>query len=85
MAQYQVLYWQEIPAQVKAWDDFDEIQLELAPSFAARIDHAAQAQGLTQADDYLKHWQWSEPQERAGNPEQVAAAVKSELEARFPA
>jgi len=81
MAQYQVLYWQDIPAQVKAWDDFDEVQLELAPRFAARIDEAAQAQGLTQADDYLKHWQWSEPQERAGNPEQVAAAVQGELEA----
>ena len=29
MASYQVLYWQDIPSQVKAWDDFDEISLPL--------------------------------------------------------
>jgi hypothetical protein len=83
MCQYQVLYWQDIPAQVKAWDDFDEIKLELSPRFAVRIDQAAQSQGLTKSEDYLSRWQWSDPQERPGSPEEVAAAVKADLEARF--
>jgi hypothetical protein len=81
MAYYQILYWQDIPSQVKAWDDFDEIKIELAPRFIAQIDRAAQAQGLTGADDYLKQWRWSEMAEREGTPEAVAAAVKKELEA----
>ena len=66
MAFYQILYWQDIPSQVKARDDFDEVKLELAPRFAARIDQAAQSQGLTQTDDYLSQWQWSDEAKREG-------------------
>jgi hypothetical protein len=55
----------------------------LAPRFAARIDQAAQSQGLTQTDDYLGQWKWSEEQERDGTPEEVAQAVKNELESKF--
>ena len=80
MALYQVLCWQDIPSQVKAWDHFDETKIELAPRFVARIDQAAQSQGLTQTDDYLGQWKWSEEQERDGTPEEVAQAVKNELE-----
>jgi hypothetical protein len=80
MASFQILYWQDIPSQVKAWDDFDEIKLELAPRFADRIDRAAQAQGLTSTDDYLAQWKWSAAEERGGTPEEVAQAVKVELE-----
>jgi hypothetical protein len=81
MAFYQILYWQDIPSQVKAWDDFEEAKIELAPRFIARIDRAAQAQGLTDTDDYLSQWRWSETKERDGTPEEVADAVKKELEA----
>jgi len=81
MAFYQILYWQEIPSQVKAWDDFDEIKIELDPRFMRKIDQVAQKQGLTDADDYLNQWHWSEEQERPGTAEEVAAEVRSELEA----
>ena len=84
MAFYQILYWQDIPSQVKARDDFDEVKLELAPRFAARIDQAAQSQGLTQTDDYLSQWQWSDEAEREGTAQAVAEAVKRELETKFP-
>jgi hypothetical protein len=83
MARYQILFWQDIPSQVKAWDDFDEIKVELAPRFAARIDQAAQSQGLTQTDDYLAQWRWGEEEERAGTAEETAAAIKLELETKF--
>jgi hypothetical protein len=81
MAFYQILYWQDIPSQVKAWDDFDEIKIELPPRFITRIDQAAQAQGLTDTDAYLNQWRWSKEDERDGTPEEVAEAVKKELEA----
>jgi hypothetical protein len=80
MASYQVLYWQDLPSQVKAWDDFDEVNVELPPRFAARIDQAAQAQGLTGTDDYLAQWHWSDAAERPGSPAEVADAVRRELE-----
>jgi hypothetical protein len=80
MALYQILYWQNIPSQVKAWDDFDEVKLELPPRFAARIDQVAQSTGLTQTDDYLQQWRWSEEAERDGSPREVAEVVLRELE-----
>ena len=82
MALYQILYWQNIPSQIKAWDDADEIKLELAPRFMTRIDEAAQSQGLTSTDDYLAQWKWSEEQERDGTASEVAEAIKKELEAK---
>ena len=84
MALYQILYWQDIPSQIKAWDDFDEVKLELPNRFTARIDDSAQKQGLTSTDDYLAQWKWSDQQEREGSADEVAASVKQELEARFP-
>lgn len=81
MAWYQILYWQDIPSQVKAWDDFDEVKVELPPRFAARIDQAAQALGLTGTDDYLAQWRWGEPVERPGTAAEVAEVVRRELDA----
>ena len=82
MARYQILCWQEIPSQIKAWDDFDEIRVELDSRFTTKIDEAAQSRGLTQADHYLSQWKWSEEAEREGTPEQVARALKQELESK---
>lgn len=79
MAFYQVLYWQDIPSQIRAWDDVDEVKVELPVRFVSRIDQSAQSQGLTDADDYLAHWHWGDEQERDGTAAEVAEAVRREL------
>jgi methanogenic corrinoid protein MtbC1 len=79
-SKFQILYWQDIPSEVKAWDDFDEIKVSLSPRFAERIDASAQKQGFIQADSYMAHLRWSEPAERSGSPREVAEAVRKELE-----
>jgi hypothetical protein len=81
VASYTILYWQEIPAQIKAEDDLDDVTLPLDPRFMERIDRLAAQRGLQGADDYLAQWHWSETQEREGSAEHVAHAVKRELEA----
>lgn len=83
MAHCQILSWQDIPSQVKAWDDFDEVSLELSSQFMMRIDQAAQSQGLTGTDEYLSQWSWSAEEERDGTAEEVAQAVKAELESKI--
>ena len=83
MAFFQVLYWQDIPSQLKVWDDAEELRIELPPEFMARIDQAAQSKGLTSTDDYLAHWNWSEEQERDGSAQEVAVALKRELESKL--
>jgi Virulence factor len=83
MAFYQILYWQDIPSQIKVWDDFDEIKLELSSKFMVKIDSVAKQQGLTDEGDYLSQWNWGEEQERPGTVEEVCEAVKQELENNF--
>ncbi len=82
-SKFQVLFWQDIPSEIKAWDDFDEVKISLPNRFAEKIDASAQRQGLIQADTYMAHLKWSDPQERAGSPHDVVAALKSELESKF--
>ncbi|MGA2383184.1 MAG: virulence factor [Gemmatimonadales bacterium] len=84
MASYQILYWQDIPTQVKAWDDFDEVKVELSARFIARIDQAAQAQELTGTDDYLAQWRWGDAAEREGTAAELAEALRRELEDSRP-
>jgi len=79
-SQFQILFWQDIPFEVKAWDDFDEVKISLPEKFALRIDAAAQKQGLISQDAYSAHLRWSGAAERAGSPREVAEAVRKELE-----
>ena len=81
MATYTILYWQEIPSQIKAEDDHDDITLTLDDRFMERIDQLAVQRGLQGTDDYLAQWRWSDQQEREGTAEEVARAIKLELEA----
>ena len=82
MANYKILYWQEIPTQIRAEDDEDEITLPLDPKFLELIDVLAAKRGLQQSDSYLAQWKWSEEQERPGSAREVALALKAELESR---
>jgi hypothetical protein len=84
MAIYKILYWQEVPSQIKADDGLDEITLPLAPRFLERIDQLAGQRGLQGSDDYLAQWRWSEEEEREGSAEEVARAVKAQLESQWP-
>ena len=79
-SKFQILYWQDIPSEVKAWDDFDEIKISLNARFAERIDASAQKQGLISQDAYSSHYRWSEPAERRGTPREAAEAMRAELE-----
>ena len=82
MATYQILYWQEIPSQLKVDDGREEVNLPLPAKFMERIDALASERNLQEADSYLEQWHWSEPQQRDGSAQEVAAAIKAELEAQ---
>jgi hypothetical protein len=82
VATYKVLYWQEVPTQIKAEDELDDITLMLDDKFMREVDILAAKRGLQAADDYLAQWKWSEDEEREGSAREVADAVKAELEAK---
>jgi len=82
MTTYKVLYWQEIPTQIKAEDEIDDVTVMLDDKFMKQVDILAAQRGLQSADDYLAQWKWSEENEREGSAQEVAEAVKAELEAK---
>jgi hypothetical protein len=82
MATYKVLYWQEIPTQIKAEDDDEDVTVMLDGKFMLQVDILAAKRGLQASDDYLAQWKWSEEEEREGSAREVAEQVKVELEAK---
>ena len=83
MAEYQVLYWKDIPAQVRVFDGKRRVARQMPPEFQEAIDPRAMVEGLAGTDAYLAHWHWSERQDRPGDPQAVLLAVADELERTY--
>ncbi len=85
MAQYQVLYWMEVPAMVKVHEAGRRpLSRTLPPRFQEYIDRLAMERGLAGTDEYLDRWRWTGRQSRDGAAEDVAEAIALELEREFP-
>lgn len=82
MATFKILYWQEIPTQIKVEDETDDVTVMLDEKFMKQVDLLAVQRGLESADDYLAQWKWSEEEEREGSAREVAEALRAELEAK---
>lgn len=84
MTTVQIMYWHDIPVQVKAREGRKRHSVELAQRFQVAIDNAAMQAGLTGSEAYIETFRWGEPEERPGSAEEVAAAVAAEIEAQYP-
>lgn len=82
MAMFKVLYWQEVPTQIRAEDETEDVSVMLDGRFMTQVDILAAKRGLQGADDYLAQWKWSEEAEREGSAREVAEALKAELESQ---
>lgn len=80
MIQYQVLYWRDIPAQIKLFAGRRPRSHPLPARFQQAIDRIAMQEGLVGTDDYLEQWHWSAKQECAGTPEDVLQALLRETQ-----
>jgi hypothetical protein len=81
MARYQILFWQDVPSVVKAFDDDGgQVSRQLADWYQQEIDKRAMTQGLIESGAYLEQWHWGEIEERLGTPDEVLDAVERELE-----
>lgn len=82
--QFQIIYWRDIPAQVKVRDGRRRLSRPLAGRFQDAIDEAAMRAGVVSTDDYLAEWRSTPWEARVGEPEAVAAELAAELEAAYP-
>ena len=83
MAKYQILYWHDIPLQVKAQEGRARTSKPLSERFQVAVDNASMEAGLTGTDEYLNLMQWGETLERDGSPEEVVTALVEELESKY--
>ena len=80
MAKYQILYWQDVPAVIKAFaEDGTELRRQLPDWYQQEIDKRAMVQGLTDSDSYLEQWRWGEPEERPEPADDVVATLAREF------
>lgn len=80
MIQYQVLYWRDIPAQIKLFAGRRPSAHALPARFQLAIDRIAMQEGLVGTDAYLDQWHWSAKQERTGDPEAVLQTILRETQ-----
>ncbi len=79
----QIMYWHDIPIQVKAKKGRARLSKELSERFQIAIDRAAMAAGLVGSEAYTEQFYWTEPVVKNGELEEVVEAVASDLERRF--
>jgi hypothetical protein len=82
VAKYKILYWKEIPTQIRAEDDLDDVTVMLDERFMTLIDAQAMKLGLQDTDSFLAQWKWSDEEEREGPAQDVATALKVEIESK---
>jgi len=84
MAKYRILYWHDIPSQIRVEDEDGRISKQLPERFQLAIDDAAMRAKSIDEDSYMAGFQWSEEKDRPGTAEGVSAQLLEELDQAFP-
>ena len=83
MAQLQIVYWRDIPAQVIVKAGRAAAKRELPLRFTEAIDMCAMRVGARDTDAYLAEWRRGNLQPCGGDLEAEAEAAKARLESEY--
>lgn len=84
MAQLQVVYWRDIPAQVIVKAGRRNVaKRELSLRFTEAIDMCAMRTGAAETDDYLAEWRRADPVEVSDELEMEAEKAAKSLEEEY--
>jgi len=84
MAQLQIVYWRDIPAQVIVKTGRRNVaKRELSLRFTEAIDMCAMRTGAAETDDYLAEWRRADPVEVGDDLEAEADKAVAEIEAEY--
>lgn len=83
---YQIVYWRDIPAQVRLRSGRERISRSLSLRFQEGIDVAAMLGHATTTDKYLEEWRSSRWLTADGDPdpERFADDLVTQIEADYP-
>ena len=79
-----ILYWKEIPVQVKAENDQTAISVPLDHRFQEAADAIAMMDGSYGSDEYLDAWQWGQKSDSDLDPEQAANQLAQRINKGMP-
>ena len=80
---YQIIYWRDIPSQIKAKKGRKRLSRPLTDRFMQTIDSAAMHAGDTGADDYLEQWRTTAWANMEGDVDEFLDGLVREIEARY--
>ena len=81
---YQIIYWRDIPSQIKGKVGRKRVSRALSDRFMQIIDAAAMESGDTDTDQYLAEWKPSDWKEIEGNTDEFLDALVAKIEADYP-
>ena len=87
MLKIQILYWHDIPVQVRVRKGRSRFSHPLSERFQSAVDKAAMRAGHAEGDAYTAGYHWCDKSatgEQAGTLAKIAAEVAAELEAQHP-
>ena len=79
----EILFWRDIPAQVKTRAGRQRAARQLSERFQQAIDVAAMRAGMSGTDDYLAEWKSRPAPDREEPPEPAAEILAAELERTY--
>ncbi len=80
-----ILYWKEIPVQIKAENEDTSASVPLDPRFQEAADAIAMFDGSYGSDEYLDAWQWGNPTDSDLNPDEAANQLADRINKGMPA
>lgn len=80
---YKIIYWRDIPAQIKIRNGRERMSKALPPRFQETINRAAFRAKAISGDAYLEAWRSTGWVEREGDAHAIAGELLQELEARY--
>lgn len=80
---YQIIYWRDIPSQIKAKVKRQRMSRPLTDRFLQTIDAAAMASGDTDTDAYLEQWRSSEWVDIEGDADQFLDELAAKIESDY--
>lgn len=84
MADYQIMWWDQVPYGVRAFEEKKRVSRQLPMKFMKVIGVLCMVTGRTSQSDFQKGFIWGPRQCREGTAELVAQQVHDELVASYP-
>ncbi len=79
----QIIFWRDIPAQVKARSGRTRLAKPLSDRFQQAIDEAAMRSGMSGTDEYLQEWRTADALDQDGEPEAIIDRLVTQLETEY--